>query len=247
MSACAWRCPCPQARDTRHTHRHTQRDTDTENKCGKANGGAGVTGISLQLNGRFGPGLDMLLRKLAGHKRAMSSQQRRRTTTARVTKTSEHGAGEVHHRDSPLGHRAQILERNVVRTGPVSFLFAVWDRTTDTDTVTVTGTDTDTRDCTRARAHAHTRTHAHTHTRTRARAHKHTHTHAHTQEKTTQRTNHTQKTHNKRKTPRKHNALRDPIFTESARKGEAANNIEPVFELNSFCFCLPRGTTVLTT
>ena len=34
-------------------------------------------------------------------------------------KTSEHSAGEVHRRDSPLGHRAQALERNVVRTGPL--------------------------------------------------------------------------------------------------------------------------------
>ena len=32
----------------------------------------GVTGISLQLNGRSGSGLDMLLRKLAGYKRAIS-------------------------------------------------------------------------------------------------------------------------------------------------------------------------------
>ena len=34
--------------------------------------GVAVTGISLQLNGRFGPGLDMLLRKLAVYKRAFS-------------------------------------------------------------------------------------------------------------------------------------------------------------------------------
>ena len=36
-----------------------------------------------------------------------------------MAKTSEHSAGEIHRRDSPLGHRAQGLERNVVRTGPV--------------------------------------------------------------------------------------------------------------------------------
>ena len=38
-------------------------------KCGKAKEGVGVTGISLQLNGRFGRGLDMLLRKLAWYQR----------------------------------------------------------------------------------------------------------------------------------------------------------------------------------
>ena len=42
------------------------------NKYGKAKGGVGVTGISLQLSGRFGPRLDALLRKLAGYKRAVS-------------------------------------------------------------------------------------------------------------------------------------------------------------------------------
>ena len=41
-------------------------------------------------------------------------------STARVAKTSEQSAGEVHRRDTPLGHRAQDLERNVVRTRPVS-------------------------------------------------------------------------------------------------------------------------------
>ena len=37
-----------------------------ESKYGKPTGGVGVTGISLQLNGRFVPGLDMLLRSLRG-------------------------------------------------------------------------------------------------------------------------------------------------------------------------------------
>ena len=39
------------------------------NKYGKVKGGVGVTGISLQLNGRSDPGLDVLLRKLAEYKR----------------------------------------------------------------------------------------------------------------------------------------------------------------------------------
>ena len=62
----------------------------------------------------------MLLRKLAGYKRAISNAAGRdgETTTARVAKTSERSAGEVYRRDSLLGHRAQGLERNVVRTSP---------------------------------------------------------------------------------------------------------------------------------
>ena len=35
-------------------------------------GGIGVTGIAVQLSGRCGPGLDTLLRKLAGYKRAIT-------------------------------------------------------------------------------------------------------------------------------------------------------------------------------
>ena len=42
------------------------------NKYGKAKGGVGVTVISLQLSGRFGAGLDMLLRKLTVYKRAIT-------------------------------------------------------------------------------------------------------------------------------------------------------------------------------
>ena len=41
-----------------------------ESKHGKTKGEVGVTGIAVQLSGRFGPGLDALLRKLAGYKRA---------------------------------------------------------------------------------------------------------------------------------------------------------------------------------
>ena len=38
----------------------------------KAKGGVGVTGIAVQLSGRFGPGLDALPGKLAGYKRAIT-------------------------------------------------------------------------------------------------------------------------------------------------------------------------------
>ena len=41
-----------------------------ENKYGKTKGGVGVTGIAMQLSG--GPGLDALLRRLAGYKRAIT-------------------------------------------------------------------------------------------------------------------------------------------------------------------------------
>ena len=47
------------------------------------------------------------------------SIRQRWTITTRVAETSEHGAGEIHRRDSPFGHRTQGLERNVVRTSPV--------------------------------------------------------------------------------------------------------------------------------
>ena len=57
------------------------------NKYGKAKGGVEVTGISLQLNGRFGPGLDVLLRKRGVQTSTQqSSRQTWRTTTARVAK-----------------------------------------------------------------------------------------------------------------------------------------------------------------
>ena len=43
-----------------------------ESKCGKTKGGVGVTSITTRLSGRFGPGLDALLRGLAGYKRAIT-------------------------------------------------------------------------------------------------------------------------------------------------------------------------------
>ena len=43
-----------------------QAERAKENKYGKAKGGVGVSGISLRLKGRFGPELNMLLRKLRG-------------------------------------------------------------------------------------------------------------------------------------------------------------------------------------
>ena len=49
-----------------------QAEKAKENKYGKTKGGIGVMGIAMQLSGRFGPGLDTLLRKLAGYKRAIT-------------------------------------------------------------------------------------------------------------------------------------------------------------------------------
>ena len=101
-------------------------------RLGKANGGVGVTAISPQLNGRFGPGIDMLLRKLAGYKRAINEaagrdggrplqewQQLLSTALARYTAATVLSA---------TGHKA--LRRHVVRTSPVSFICTVRDRTT---------------------------------------------------------------------------------------------------------------------
>ena len=48
-------------------HRHTDTDADR-----RGHRGVGVTGIAMQLRGRFGPGLDALLRRLAGYKRAIT-------------------------------------------------------------------------------------------------------------------------------------------------------------------------------
>ena len=101
------------------------------------------------------------------------SWQRWRTTTARVAKTSEHGAGEVRRRDSLLGHRAHGLERNVVRTSPTSFICTVRDRTTPCerrvkDRGTQTHTDTahlsgNSSKETNKQAETHTQTHRDTH------------------------------------------------------------------------------------
>ena len=46
-----------------------QAEKTKENKCGKVTGGVGVTGIAMQLSGRFGPGLDAIL---PGYKRAIT-------------------------------------------------------------------------------------------------------------------------------------------------------------------------------
>ena len=43
-----------------------------ESKYGKTKGGVGVTGIAMQLSGRFGPELDALLRRLAGYMRPIT-------------------------------------------------------------------------------------------------------------------------------------------------------------------------------
>ena len=52
------------------------------------------------------------------------SWQRRRKTITRVTEAPKCGSGEVHRRDSPLGHKAQGLESNVAGTSAV-FSFAL--------------------------------------------------------------------------------------------------------------------------
>ena len=49
-----------------------QAEKAKESKYGKTKGGVGVTGIATLLSGRFGQGLDALLRRLAGHKRAIT-------------------------------------------------------------------------------------------------------------------------------------------------------------------------------
>ena len=81
-----------------------QAERTKTSKYGRAKGGVAVTGGGVQASNQ------------------QSSRWRRRTATARVAKTSERSAGEVHRRDNPLGHRAQGLGKNVVRTGLVSFV-----------------------------------------------------------------------------------------------------------------------------
>ena len=49
-----------------------QAEKTTENKHGKTKGGVGVTGKAMQLSRRFGLGLDALLRRPAGYKRAVT-------------------------------------------------------------------------------------------------------------------------------------------------------------------------------
>ena len=49
---------------------HAERDKAT--KYGNLVGGAGVTGVALELSGRHGPNLDALLRRLAGYRRAIT-------------------------------------------------------------------------------------------------------------------------------------------------------------------------------
>ena len=50
----------------------SQAEKTKENKYGTTKGGVGVTGMAMQLSGRFGPGLDALLRRLAEYKRAIT-------------------------------------------------------------------------------------------------------------------------------------------------------------------------------
>ena len=84
-------------------------------KMEKTKGGIGVMGIALQLSGRFGPGLDTLLRQLAGYKRAIAKAagKSQRTTPTGMADTPERRAGQIYRCDHPLGRRASGLERKV--------------------------------------------------------------------------------------------------------------------------------------
>ena len=65
------------ARYQRANRQNTQAAAAAErgkaNKYGRRPGATGVTGLSMELSGRFGPNLDTLLRKLAGFARAGAS------------------------------------------------------------------------------------------------------------------------------------------------------------------------------
>ena len=69
--------------------------------------GLDVSGIAMQLSGRFGLGLDAL-RRLDGYNRSnhQCSGKRRWTVTTRVAKTPERSAGQIHRCDNPLGHKS---------------------------------------------------------------------------------------------------------------------------------------------
>ena len=74
-------------------------------KYGKTKGGVGVTGIAVQLSGRFGPGLGTLSCKLAGYKRA-----------------STKAAGK--HSGRPLQERRKLLSVALARYTDATFLSA---------------------------------------------------------------------------------------------------------------------------
>ena len=56
-----------------------QAEKTKENKFGKVKGGVGVTGIAMQLSGRFGTGLDAFLRRLVRGTRGRPPRQRGET------------------------------------------------------------------------------------------------------------------------------------------------------------------------
>ena len=63
----------PQHRTIHHltsTSAAAQAERAKATKYGTPLGGVGVTGLSLELSGRFGPNLDDLLRRLSGYRRA---------------------------------------------------------------------------------------------------------------------------------------------------------------------------------
>ena len=101
-----------------------QAERAKESKYGETKGGLGVRGIAVQLSGRSGPGLDALLRRPAGYKRAISKAAGRDgTATTGVAKTPERSASQKHRCDNPLGHRAQGLERSAESIALMVFSF----------------------------------------------------------------------------------------------------------------------------
>ena len=92
-----------------------QAEKTKENKYGTTKGGVGVTGIAMQLSGRFGPGLDALLRRLAGYKRAISKAAGRDggRSLQEWRKLQSVALARYTAATNPLGHRAQGLERSV--------------------------------------------------------------------------------------------------------------------------------------
>ena len=72
----------------------------------------GATRVSLQLSGRFGPGLD------APSAGSLDTGERSAKQVGETEVDHCRSAGEVHRRNNPLGHGASGLERDFVRTSP---------------------------------------------------------------------------------------------------------------------------------
>ena len=101
-----------------------QAEKTKDNNYGKTKGGVGVTGLAMQLIGRFGPGLgctspEACWVQASNHQ---GSGKRRWTVPTGVAKTLERCSGQIHCCDNPLGHRAQGLVEECRVSCPVSFL-----------------------------------------------------------------------------------------------------------------------------